>query len=366
MVNLDDLATRQIAQSDPTGFVAGLVGPTVIDEVQRAPDLLLAIKQRVDLDLSPGQFLLTGSANLFASMRTRDALTGRMETIRLWPLAQAEIEGSTANLVDALFSGVVPGITDAPVGRSAFASLVAVGGYPEARVRPEGIRRQRWFAGYVDDTLTNDLREISDALKLGEMPRLLRLLAAQAANELVYRNVARRLDISYETVKSYVGLLEAVFLITLLPAWRPGLGGREIHAPKVYVVDSGLLVHLAGADTQRIAGDDQVTGKILENFVAMEILRLSEWARTEARPHHYRRGRDEVDLVLESRSGEVVAIEIKASASIRSNDYAGLIKLRDALGDRFVIGAVIYTGAQTLPLGDRLWALPVSALWKAS
>ena len=363
VVSFDDDVPREAARLDPAGFLAGLPGPVVIDEVQRVPELLLAIKDRVDRDTRPGRFLLTGSANVFASRRVHEALTGRMETIVLWPLAQAETKGSDTNIVDLLFTGRPPDVQGAPVGREAFASLAAAGGYPEARLRSAGRRRDRWFANYIQDTLDTDLRGISDALKLGEMPRLLRLIAAQSANEIVYRNLARKLDLTHETVKSYVELLEIVFLAVRLPAWRPGIGMREVRASKAYIVDSGLLAHLLGADKRRIGEDDQITGKVLESFVAMEMLRLTEWAETDTRLYHYRQGREEIDLILESRAGDVAAIEVKAAATVRPQDYAALVRLRDARGEHFKTGIVVYCGQQTVPLGDRIWAVPVSGLW---
>jgi uncharacterized protein len=363
VVSLDEEVFLQAARSDPAGFLAAFDGPVVIDEIQRAPGLLLAIKDRVDRDTRPGRFLLTGSADVFASHRVHEALTGRMETIALWPLSQSEIRESHVNAIDTLLTGRAPAVRDAPIGREAFAGPAAAGGYPEARLRPAGRRRDRWFANYVQDTLSRDLRDITDALKLGEMPRLMRLLASQSAGELVYRNLAAKLDLAGETVKSYVRLLEAVFLVKLLPAWRPGIGAREVRAPKAYIVDSGLLAHLLGADEARIGHDDQVTGRLLESFVAMELLRLSEWAETDVRLHHYRQGREEINLVMESRSGDMAAVEVKASATIRSRDYAAVLKLRDASGERFRAGVIVYTGAQTVPLGDRIWAMPVSGLW---
>jgi predicted AAA+ superfamily ATPase len=363
LLTLDDQVTRDAALADPVGFIAGLERPVVLDEVQRAPDLLLAIKDTVDRDTRPGQFLLTGSANVLSNRRVKDALTGRMEIITLWPLAQSEIHASGSNLIDALFAADPPRIEDAPVGRDAFADVVAAGGYPEARLRA-GRRRDRWFRDYIDTTLDRDLRDISDAFKLHEMPRLLRLMAAQAAGLLNYKSVADRLQLHPDTVKSYVQLLETVFLVHLLPAWRPGLGAREVHTPKVNIVDSGLLAHLLGADTDRIRSDDQVTGKVLENFAAMEIVKLASWAATDARPYHYRDGRDEVDLVLEARSGELIGVEVKASATLDTASRSGVTKLRDSAGTRFRAGAILYTGRQTIPLGDRLWALPISSLWR--
>jgi len=363
LLTLDDRATRAAALADPTGFIAGIDGAVVIDEIQRAPDLLLAIKEAVDRDPRPGRFLLTGSANVLSNRKVKDALTGRMELVRLWPLSQAEIRSSRENFVDSLYATAPPQIADAPVGRAAFVEIVAAGGYPEALDR-DGRRRQRWFRDYLDTTLDRDLRDVSDALKLDAMPRLLRLLAAQAAGLLNYKTVADRMQLHPDTVKSYTQLLETVFLVRRLPAWRPGLGPREVHAPKLHFVDSGLLAHLLAADADRIANDDQVTGKLLENFVAMEIVKHADWAQTDTRVHHYRDGRDEIDIVLEDRAGEIAAIEVKAGASLDARDWRALTKLRDRAGIRFRAGILLHTGRQTLPLGDRLWAVPISGLWE--
>jgi hypothetical protein len=361
-LSLDHRTTREAALADPEGFIAGLNGPVFIDEIQRAPDLLLTIKDAVDRDLTPGRFLLTGSANVLTAHKVKDALTGRMETIPLWPLAQSEIHGTSTNFVDALFAGEPPRIAGATVGRDAFVDVVAAGGYPEARVR-SGRRRARWFASYLDTTLDRDLRDTSDARKLHEVPRLLRLLASQAANVISYRGIAAKLDLTHDTVREYVGLLQTIFLVRLLPAWRPGIGAREAHAPKAYVIDSGLLAHLLGADERRIAVDDQVTGKALENFVVIEVLKHADWAGTDALAYHYRQRDEEVDLVLESRAGEIVAVEVKAAASVSRREFRAMERLRDGSGERFKAGVVLCTCAQTIPLGERLWAVPFSGLW---
>ncbi len=361
VLTLDDQATRSAALSDPTGFVASIARPALIDEVQRAPDILLAIKQVVDRDTSPGQFLLTGSSNPRGTRTIKDALTGRMETLTLWPLSQAEVCDS-GNTVDSLFRGEPPQVTDAPVGRAAFVEVVAAGGYPEARQRL-GRRRDRWFGNYIDTTLDRDLRDISDALKLEEIPRLLRLIAAQAAGLMRYATLGDRLGLDEKTVKSYIQLLETLFIVYRLPSWRAGLAARELQAPKIHLVDTGLLTYLLGADEARIAHDDQVTGRVLENFVIMELVKQAGLATVGPRAYHHRAGRDEVDMVLESRDGRLVGIEVKAGASLGRSDWRPLEKLRDATGQRFTCGVVFYTGAHTIPLSDRLWAVPVSGLW---
>lgn len=362
-ITLDTQAPREAARSDPEGFVAGLERPVLIDEVQRGgTDLLLAVKSVVDRDKTPGQFFLTGSANVLANRKALDALTGRVESVTLWPLTQSEIEGSERNFIDALFNSAPPRVIDAPVGREALAGRLTASGYPEARLRNEN-RRGRWFESYLESTLERDLRDISDAHKLREMPRLLRLLASQAANVVAPANISKDIALDRGTVEAYIGLLEAVFLVRRLPAWAPGIGSRELRHPKVYVVDTGLLLHLLGADEERLASDDQITGKAVENFVAMEILRHAEWSEKAPKVFHYRRGRDEIDVVLEDRAGNIAAVEVKASASINERDWRALQRLRDVKGDDFHCGVLLYTGESTVPLSDRIFAVPISGLW---
>jgi predicted AAA+ superfamily ATPase len=362
VVSLDDGGTLAAARDDPAGFLAGMDGDVLIDEVQRAPNLLLAIKRDIDRARRPGRFLLTGSANILSAPKVLDALPGRLALVTLWPLAQSEIEGGRRNLVDALMAGDVPWIADATVGRGAFVRRAVEGGFPEARLATAQ-QRHRFFSDYVTGVLRRDLTQLSDLRKIHAVPRLLRLLAARVGGIHVARNLGASLELNHATVQSYVMLLETAFLVRVVPAWRPGIGNREIHAPKVYFVDTGLLASLLGADERRVARDDRFTGRLFENFVAMEVAKHVDWAETIVTQHHYRSGNDEVDVVLEASDGGVVAIEAKASATVGRGDWRALAKLRDALGDRFRAGVIVYAGEQTIPLGDRLRAMPVSGLW---
>ena len=362
VVNLDDATLRDAAASDPAGYLAGYGRPVLIDEVQRAPDLLLAIKEIVDADTTPGQFLLTGSANILTAPKIQDALTGRAEYVTLWPFAQAEIASASTNFVDRLLDADPPRVEAAPVGRDAFVDVIARGGYPEARARSDA-RRRTWYRDYITSLVERDLRDISDARRLHVVPRLLRLLAAQAANLFNSNSIAGKLNIRYETVADYTQLLETIYIVRRVQAWTPGLGSREIQHEKVYIVDSGLMAYLLGADRKRIAEDVQITGKILENFVAMEIARLAETSRLQPRQYHYRRRDHEVDVVLETPDGRIAGAEVKAAATVRTSDYKGLAKLRGARGDEFIAGVVFYTGARTIALTDRIWAVPISSLW---
>lgn len=362
-VTLDDQGVREAAVRDPAGFIASLDGPTLIDEIQRAPDLLLEIKRVVDRNSNPGQFLLTGSSNVLASSQVADALTGRVETVRLWPLMQTEIESGAFNFIDEVFSGRPPDTRDAPVGRAALKDRLTRGGFPEAITR-SGKRRDNWYRSYIESSLTRDLKSISDLTRVEEVPRLLRLLAANAANVTNYRKISEGLEIGQETAKTYTGLLEQLGLVIRLPGWRPGFAARETSKPKSYIVDTGMLCHLLGADENRLLEDDQVTGRTVENFVAMEILRHMNWSTQQVRAFHYHQADRDVDMVLERNDGSLVAIEVKSAASIRARDYRWLEFLREKSGSRFVAGIVICTTDQRLPLGDRLWASPISALWQ--
>jgi predicted AAA+ superfamily ATPase len=362
VVALDDQAAREAARVDPHGFIAGLQGPALIDEVQLVPDLLYAIKQAVDEDPTPGRFLLTGSANVLTAPKIFESLTGRVRRIELWPLSQSEINGASANFVDSLLAGEPPWVSGAPVGRDAFVELVARGGYPAVRTLDERQRRY-WYRDYVHSIVERDLRDIASAQKLSEMPKLIRLLANHSAKLLDYRKLASDLQISDKTVSAYVELLRTVFLIHVVPAWRPGLRSRELQTPKLYLTDTGLLAQQLGVDEKRIAEDDQVTGYALETFCGMEILKHQSWAREDTTLRHYRVNDDEIDIVLEAQSGDLATIEVKARASIHERDWRVMGRLRDSRPDRFKAGIVLYAGAQTIPLSDRIWAVPISGLW---
>lgn len=364
IASLDSRTLREAANADPKGFLADRRRPILIDEIQRAPDLLFEIKDIVDHDPRPGQFLLTGSANILTAPKIKEALTGRAEYLTLWPLSEAEIAGSGANFVDAILNGEPSQVTDAPVGRAAFVDIVARGGYPEARLRAPD-RRRVWYRDYIRSLVERDLRDIASAEKLEHVPRLLRLIASQSANLFVPRAIGSKIELNRDTVTTYTRLLETIYIVHRVQAWTPGIGRREVQHEKIYIVDSGLMAHLLGADEQRIRSDDQVTGKILENFVAMEIARLIEVSESQPRQYHYRQqgGRDEIDIVLETPSGTIAAVEVKAAATVDPIDYRALAKLRDARGTDFVMGVVFYTGPATLALTDRIWAVPISALW---
>ncbi len=372
-LSLDEDAVMSIAGSDPAGFIADLDTPVVIDEVQRAPELLRAIKQAVDdiryegNNSASGLFLLTGSTNIWTSLRVSESLAGRVERLPLWPLSQGELRGVRESFVDSLFKGKLPTVSGAGAGRSCISGALVQGGYPEAIKRDQPERRDYWYENYIGTVIERDVRDLSNIHELGEVPTLLRLVAGRIAGLLNLSSVARDLGIPRMTVARYLKLLEAVYLIQLIPAWRKNVGQRLIKSPKTWLTDSGLAAHLLGFDATRIERDDTgVPGSLFENFVGIELLKQSSWAETKVRFYHYRTaGGMEVDIVLENNSGDVCGVEVKLAATVTKKDFRGLEHLREKLGDRFQAGVIIYTGSESVPFGDRLWLAPVSALWAA-
>lgn len=364
-VTLDHAGTRRLAQADPIGFIAGLELPAAIDEVHRAPELLLEIKRVVDRDPTPGRFLLTGSARVLSLPKVADALVGRAQSVTLWPLSQAELEGSRRNLVDELFAGSSPAVESAELGQEGWVRRALRGGFAEACARAEGRSRDTWFASYLETLVQRDIRDLAEIRALDEVPALLALVAARAAAPANFANLASELRISEASVRRYLALLEAAFISHRVPAWRRSLGRRATATPKLQLVDSGLAAHLLGIDASRLRGDPALGGNLLESFVRMELVKLASTSDAQPRLHHLRtRTGSEVDAVLERRGGEIVAIEVKASATPSPSDFKGLKELRDTRPDHFRAGIVLHPGSQTLPFGDRLWATPLSALWR--
>lgn len=366
ILTLDDRSTRSLAQDDPDGMIGSLGRPVAIDEIQRVPDLLLAIKQTVDRNDDPGQFLLTGSANVLTAPRVLDALTGRTEIVHLWPLAQDEIhpERDAGNLIDLLFKGEPPDVRDALVGPDVWLEDALAGGFPEARTRQSVRARRAWFNTYVTSLVERDLRDLSDARLLEEVPELLEILAGQVGGTLVTNRIAKRLGLAHKTVESYIHLLATAFTVMRIPAWLPGVAHRERQAPKVIFTDTGVLAHQLDFDLSSLNAHPTTTGPLFENFVVMELIKQLEWSESDARISHYRREGAEVDLLIQKRSGAFLAIEAKASATLGAKDWRMLKQLREARDEHFRAGIIFYTGTHTRPLGDRLWALPISALWR--
>ena len=365
-LTLDDPGTLLSAQEDPVGLVRSL-DRAVVDEVQRAPGLLLAIKQAVDQDRRPGRFLLTGSVNLMLVPGVADSLAGRMETLNLLPLAGCEIHGGKGRWLDAVFAGGPPRGAAAAAQRGTGGVLtraVLGGGYPEAVARADVRRRTAWARQYIDALVQRDVREIARVEKLDHLPRLLRVLAAMSGQLCNFTEVGGQVGLDSKTAAKYLAIFERMFLLRRVAPWSANRLARIVKTPKAHFLDSGLLSSLTGLTDAVVARDRTRFGPALESHVFGELLKLASWSDDDYDVLTYRdKDQVEVDFVVENRAGDVVGVEVKAAASVSRDDFAGLRRLATLAGPKFAAGVVLYGGVETLPVGDHLWAAPIATLW---
>lgn len=361
-VTLDDPTMLAFAKDDPAGFVRGL-DRAVIDEIQRAPGLLLAIKMSVDEDTRPGRFLLTGSADLMTLPKVADSLAGRMSVIDLLPLSAAEVMRRSGGFLERAFKGA-PREAEKPLLGDDLRDLVLSGGYPEARTRSTWQRRQTWCLDYADGIVRRDVKEIAQVDKLRAMPKLLRALAHHSGQVANHSKLSSPLGLNYETVQRYTGIFEQLYLLRHLPSWSGGGLSRLTRTPKLHFLDAGLLAALRGVTPATLAENRTEFGPVLESFVHSELLKQAAWEAGRYDFTHFRdKEHNEVDLVIEDDARGVIGIEVKAAATVTPKDLKGMRLLAEATGKRFRCGVVLYDGKVTLPLGDRLWAAPISSLW---
>jgi predicted AAA+ superfamily ATPase len=362
-ISFDDDVARSGAQADPAGFVADLSERVILDEVQLVPSLFAALKLAVDRGRAAGRFLLTGSANVLLVPRLADSLAGRMETIRLHPLAQSEIARRPPRFLDTLFDGRFKARTSRRLAVE-LAERVVAGGFPTALARSPG-RRAAWYRDYLDALVQRDVRDLARISSLDALPRLLALAAAQTARLLNVADLAGPFQLSRPTIRDYLTLLERVFLLDVLPPWHSNRLSRLVKTPKLHVGDTGLACALLGADAAALWADRPLLGQLLETFVFLELRRQASW---HVQPHAFFHFRDrdggEVDIVIERGARQVAGVEIKTAATVTAADFRGLRKLREAAGKRFAGGVVLYDGETSAGFGDQLHAVPVRALWE--
>ena len=363
-LTLDDATVLSATQADPDGFVQALEGPVVLDEVQRAPELFRAIKAEVDRGRRAGRFLLTGSADVLLLPNLSESLAGRMEILTLWPFSQGELAGRKERFVDALFEGDLTSVT-APEGEALW-ERVLQGGYPEALTRSASKRRRAWFDAYVTTILQRDVRDLANIEGLAALPRLLMLLASRAAALLNYSEISRSSGLPNSTLRRYMTLLEATFLVQTVPAWSRNRSKRMVKSPKLLLADTGLASQLLGLGETVSETDRTRFGPLLENFVAMELRKQITWSERQPALYHFRlQTGQEVDLVLEDRAGRLVGVEVKAATSVGQRDFKGLRALAEAEPETFQRGVVLYAGEERVSFGGPMQAVPIRALWQA-
>jgi len=367
-LTLDDPSVREAAQEDPLGLVRS-ADLLTIDEIQRAPQLMLAVKQRVDEDRKPGRFLLTGSANVLTAPRMQESMAGRIETLTLWPLSRGELlRTESTSFLDRVFSmGVEDAIqARAQTGRlgDALTTMVLAGGYPEVLGRETERRRRDWFRAYVRAIVERDIPDVAVVERGDVLTRFVETVLSFNGQLINSTELGVRNGIDRKTADRYLALLEQLYIVQRLPAWSQSDLKRLIKTPKLHVVDSGLGAAMQGITTVRAAKDRTLLGPLAEAYVLGELRKQAGWSEGQYRLSHYRdKDGVEVDVVAEDEQRRLLGIEVKASATVGAADLSGLVRLRSATR-KFVGGVLLYNGEHTLPFGDRLWAVPMATLWR--
>jgi len=361
-ITLDDDTVLESVRNDPSGFMRSL-DMAIIDEVQRAPELLRAIKKSVDTDRRPGRFLLTGSADVLALPQVPESLAGRMETITLLPLGRSEILRKSSTFLEKALVGKVANSPEIFIGED-LVGAVLVGGYPEMLRRKEGKRRRAWARDYIKAIVERDIRDIADLDKLAQMPRLLQVLAHHSGQLTNFSQLGGQIGLDDKTTRKYIAILEHLFLVHRVEPWFQNQLKRLVKTPKLHFIDSGLLAVTVGATEERVAKDRSILGPILETFLFSEVMKQASWLDESCTLHYYRdKDQDEVDIVVESESGAIVGLEIKAGATVNAGDFRGLRKLSEATGRNFKLGLVLYDSENTVPFGEKMFAAPISCMW---
>ncbi len=359
---LDNQGTLAAVANDPQGFIAGLSNSVIIDEVQLVPTLFSAIKSSIDNNRCPGKFLLTGSSNVNVLPTISESLAGRIEVHNLWPLSVGEINNKKEVFIDKLFYEKFT-FKD-KIKSVQILDKVFEGGYPEPIQRERVRRKQAWFRSYISTIIQRDIRQLANIEGLTHIPEILQILANRSASLVNFADISRTLGIPQTSLKRYMTLLEATFLVYRLKPWSKNLDKRVFKTPKIYLNDTGLLCFLLGVDRQRLYDEPTLAGHILENFVINELSKQISWNETQPKLYHFRTHSGvEVDAVLEDNRGRCVAIEIKNSATVGFKHIKGIKFLQDTLKNKFHRGILLYRGEQIIPFDKNIHALPIDAMW---
>jgi len=368
VLDLDDPATRSAVAADPAFHAQG-PSPVCIDEYQRVPEILDAIKAELNRDTRPGRFVLTGSTRWNALPRGTQSLTGRLDIVTIRPLCQAELDESSGlvlGLIDG--SATLRSHNASTTTRADYIERVVAGGFPLALSRTAR-GRSRWLANHVRNSLERDVAEISRIRQAARLPELFARLASQTGQLLNMARIAGEVGLEERTTHDYIHLLERLFLIHRLPAWGRTLKARTSAAPKIHLVDSGVAAQVLGLSAERLASVNPTAqtefGHLLETFAYGEVAAQAAWLDDVRALGHWRtRDGHEVDLIIERSDGGVIGIEVKASGRITDRDFAGLRKLRGLVGDDFVTGVVLHTGQHTYAADEKLHGIPLDRLWE--
>ena len=374
-ITFDNGGVLAALESDPLGQLQLLVNsagdaPVIIDEAQRSKKLALALKTIVDGTRRPGQFVLTGSSNIFATAHVTDSLAGRVRTLTMLPLSGAEVHRmGPVRLLDWARHGADATKLPSPpaCSRDDYIDMIIRGGYPEIRILNQRARSNR-YRDYVDAIVDRDVADILKIRKPDAMRRLIQQLTARTANELNVQDLCTAVSLKRDTVEQYIDILTRLSIVTRLGSWTSGEIRREVRHPKIHIIDGGLTSALRNLTPMTFAADANPTalGGLLESFVYTELLKSLPFQQDNWCLYHWRgeHGK-EVDVIAEA-DRMLFCFEMKAAATVESGDFKHLryFKSADGPGRAWnVVGAVIYLGNEVLSFGDGLFALPLSMFW---
>lgn len=363
-ITFDEIDTLNTATLNPQSYIESLPKPVVLDEIQRIPEIFVAIKACVDKDRKPGQYLLTGSANVLLLPNLSDSLAGRIEIATLWPLSQGEISGHKETFLEKILAGSIPSKYLSDLTLAELSNRMLTGGFPEVVARKDFDRKTAWFRSYLTTIIQRDIRDLSNIDKLTEIPGLIKLLATRCSSLLNYSELSRSSGIPVTSLKRYFTLLETIFQVYRLMPWTKNIGKRFTKSPKVMFTDSGILCHLLGLSKAKLMQSEQLFGRILENFVVNELHKQASWMLTPPTFSHFRTESGvEVDIIIETPDSDLIALEIKRSSKISKGDFKGLEYFSDLVGNKLKMGIVFYSGKNIINYRDRLYAMPIDVLW---
>lgn len=366
-ISLDDQAQLEIARYDPVGFIRNLASKRIVlDEVQRLPELFVSIKQAIDENREPGRFLLTGSANAMLLPRLSDSLAGRMESIRLLPLSECEINYTTPQFLAQILAAQVPTTKIIRI-RDYLLDRVTIGCFPEPLQRKTERRRFAWYQEYINALIQRDIQDLAKIDHLDAMAKLVKLCGYYSGKLINLTDFGNNLELDRNTIKKYLGLLTQLFLVDKLPAWHSNEYKKLIKAPKMHVTDTGLICAMRSLGREKLVQQGKDFGFLVETFVYNELRKQSVWIEEPLIFYHYRdNDKIEVDIIIENGAGHYFAIEVKATASLKATDFLGLQHFKKITGDRFKMGILLYDGDHTTAFGDNLFAVPIASLWSTS
>ena len=363
-ITLDNQATQDVAISDLEGFARHDLDMLIIDEIQRVPELLLSIKIAVDANTRPGQYLLTGSANVPTLPQVKESLAGRVAITRLRTLTQGELTGAMPNFITKCFEQDFKRYYDT-YGRAEIIEIGLRGGFAEVLDKSDQAR-SRWHRNYVSATLAKELKDLTNIRRHELMQDLIAICAAWSAKYPDIQKVSKKLNSKPDTVRDYLTYLQMLFAIDLLPPWTKSDYDKVGRRKKLFMADSGLMASLLGLRSSRIYNQSDAVGKLVETLVYNELAAQVDLQPEVYSMSHYRdHDNREIDFLIEENGWRILGIEVKAGGNFSQDDFKHLRWFQNNLAeDRPFTGVVLHTGSTAGSMGGGMWAVPIGSMWE--